>query len=188
MIWLAYTLLLVHGYLFRKLVCCTFLWPQDDLCKTPQALSFYLGIGCDRPSSSPATNSLLDWGLGFDSATPEHLPCCPFLCSFRCMLWVIVLPENESSSKSSFSCRLNQIVLQDFPLFCCIHFYLLPLLAFHGLLLRSIPTAWCCHHHAAQWGWCSVWCLPNIASSRSGGNTWFLDALWCECGRFWIDS
>ncbi len=45
----------------------------------------------------------------------------PFLRSFCCMRRVIVLLENKSSPKSYFSCRWNQIVLQDFPI-CCIHF------------------------------------------------------------------
>lgn len=49
MTWLAYTvLLLVHGYLFSKLVCCTFfflfffyLWPRDDLSKTLHSIFFF---------------------------------------------------------------------------------------------------------------------------------------------------
>ena len=24
------------------------------------------------------------------------------------------------------------------------------------LLKRNIPITWCCHHHALQWGWCSL--------------------------------
>ena len=55
------------------------------------------------------TNSLLDWGLGLDSATPKHSPHVfkPFLCTFRYMLvslfcWkkifslVVVLLQTES--------------------------------------------------------------------------------------------
>lgn len=33
-IWLAYTMILVHGYLISRLACCTFLWPQDDPSET----------------------------------------------------------------------------------------------------------------------------------------------------------
>lgn len=50
----------------------------------------------------------------------------PFVCSFGCMLGVILLLENKYTPKLQFSCRLCQVFLQVFPLFYSIHvvFYL----------------------------------------------------------------
>lgn len=47
-IWLAYTMILVHGYLISRLACCTFLWPQDDLSETSKQTN--VGLSLHRTS------------------------------------------------------------------------------------------------------------------------------------------
>jgi len=48
----------------------------------------------------------------------------PSMCSIGFMLWVIVLPENKSSSKLQVSCRFHQVFLQDF--LCVFAAFILP--------------------------------------------------------------
>ena len=48
-------------------------------------------FGCEQPFSSPATNSVLDWGLDFDSATSEHSPC--FLLTIYLYFSALILPS-----------------------------------------------------------------------------------------------
>ena len=103
-----------------------------------------LQAGCteirhEQPFSSPATNSLLDWGLGFESATPEHSPHCPlnhfcvaFSVRFQALSrWKInLLP----------SCVLLQIVSDYPPGF--------PYILLHSFLYK--PSRACCWEASPQ--------------------------------------
>ena len=106
-------------------------------------------IGCEQPFSSPATRYCVSSGFCLScSTTFTLLSLNRFL---RLTLWslghcltgkwiycrVVVLLHTESGCPP------------DLPYTWPHSFYPLPLQAFQGLLQRSIPTAWCCLHHAS---------------------------------------
>ena len=49
---------------------------------------------CERPFSSSATNSLLDWSLGFALASPEHSPICLETISVKLSLHFLLMDLN----------------------------------------------------------------------------------------------
>lgn len=111
------------------------------LCKTAEAQSGCMGIGCEQHFPNPATNSLLGCCLAFDLTTPEHSSCWLYTISvqlspYSLSCWEINLLPWCSSFESS--CRPVFILPSTFT-------------SLPGLLLRSVPTAWCCHHNAS---WC----------------------------------
>lgn len=83
----------------------------------------------------------------------------PFLCSFCCMLGVVVLLEKKSplESHSSLADRASKTSRNFGEIFLhsCSP---LPLQAFQSLLPRSILRVQCCR---LRW---SVWCSPNMLS------------------------
>ena len=121
--------------------------------------------------SSSATNSLLDWSLGFALATPEHSPICLQTISVKLSLYALghCLARKWIFSQVIVFLHTSEVVFQGFPIFWCLHFTL-----YHYKLSRA-----CCWeappiHDAAtsilQGGsvfvvMCTVWCLPNTASS-----------------------
>ena len=123
------------------------------LCKTAQALPGCTGIRCEQAFSCPATNSLLDWSLShswiFTLLTSNHFYVVFVVCLGCCL-----------AVKYIFS---QVVVLYSFiQLLYSSHPF--PSAAFQCLLLRSIPKAWCCHHHASWWGWC-VFAVGQTLSS-----------------------
>lgn len=96
----------------------------------------------DRLYVEPPINSHLDWDR--DSHSMKDIKIVvfkPFLCSFVLLCL------------GSLSCRnTNQVFLQDFPVFYCIHLF---------TLYPNKPSRPCCkkiiHHHYSLWfGWCGV--------------------------------
>ena len=93
----------------------------------------------------------LRFGLWLGHSITFTLLCLNHLCSFRCTLQLIV-----SLEKSIF---YQVVVILHTESVCPPWFTYILLQSFHPLpacCQWSIPTAWCCHHHASLLRW-SVW-------------------------------
>jgi len=76
--------------------------------------------------------------------------------------------KSELLSQFQLSCRGQQIFLSDFSVFCSIHFPFYLEECPSPYWWETSPITWCCHHHhASQYGWCSLgdvlcWFAPNV--------------------------
>ena len=102
----------------------------------------------------PIFNGNQVWALAGPLKDFHVLVLKPFQCWFGFVPGIIVLLERKSSPRSQVFCTLKQ-VLKDLPVQYLAPFIVPSILKVsQSLPLKSIPIAWCCHHHASRSGWC----------------------------------
>ena len=121
------------------------------LCSVSQAPSDWIGSVSAQPFSDLSRDVQKDSSLGSSWATQGHSQSCPeatplksWLCaSVRCPAerWTVAPIWGEELSGAGFhSGCLCTLLHSSFPQSWLVSQF---------LLLKNIPTAWCCHHHAS---------------------------------------
>ena len=119
------------------------------LCRSSQALSGWMGSIAAQLFSGLSRDVRLGSSSGSGWALKDIQRLVPklLLHCLGCELRVVVLLEGEPSPQSEVLSSLEQVFIKDlyFAPFIFPQSWLLS----QSLPLKSIPTAWCCYHHAS---------------------------------------